>query len=221
MPLLFTRISGERVRIYGPGEDEGSGPWSCTCSRGTQHQGKRVNGEKPDLCPHLFELFESASRGELNRRYKPTREGDWRADNCKCSPRKGTEAQELARLPPPEPPPAPVPGKPSRNKPCPCGSGEIYKWCSGPPGAPHPRGAWEPAPEVQLEPEEPRKGQRRPSAPLPVETAEERGERLRARKIERAEEKSAAEKRLDEIFERVRAEDLLRQKAKRARRAKK
>lgn len=222
MAHLFTTRTEPAYRIFGPGPEDERGPWSCSCPNGRRHLGPRVGGVKPGMCKHLTELLTIAKeRGELSGRFRATPSGTYRADNCRCS--GAEEAVPLIRLPPPKPPPAPIPGQPSRNRPCPCGSGTIYKWCEGPPGAPHPRGAWKledapapvEAPTVADQAGEPRKGAKRVKVPL---SREERAERIRAGQIEAGEKRAKRLAALDEILERARAKDEARREKARQRR---
>lgn len=129
---LYTWRGETPWRIYGPTAGE-SGRWYCTCPNGMRHLGRRVNGVKPPRCSHLANLWDHANQGELSGRFKVTRSGSDKADaGCACN-----DGRPLVRLPPPQAPPAgPKPGEPSRNRPCPCGSGLNYKQCHGREGGP-------------------------------------------------------------------------------------
>lgn len=218
MAHLYTWRGETPWKQYGPGEERESGRWWCSCPEGRRHHGPRIEGKKPSMCRHLSTLFGAAREGKLSGHFRPTRQGLYRAANCRCS---NGDSQALEIAPPPTPPPAPIPGQPSKNRPCPCGSGTIYKWCEGTPGAPHARGAW-PAPAIANTVEAPRPIElpvgakvvsRIPWRELP---AEERSARIRLGRERAAKERAEREARLDKIFARIRREDLERQAKRKA-----
>ncbi len=208
MPHLYTWRAGG-CRIYGPAAGE-SGPWFGTCENGLRHLGPRdpVTGEKPPVCKHLHTLLKAANDGFLSSKFIETRAGKEKTDGgCACN-----DNQPLHRLPPPTPPPAPVLGVPSRNRACPCGSGELYKRCHGAEGGP-------PAGAPPMPGEKPAK-----PSPTPEELEARHAEQKRAKRARdleyRAKERHAKKerkKREDLAIEHAHQADEARREARRKR----
>lgn len=196
MPLLYRTAGTPGYGIYG--DPDQPGEWSCSCPKGSDHH-KRVAGTKPHVCKHLDRLFRGAKSGALDTSYfRPTAAGRRKAAACACN---GGPAAPLALVAGSTDVPAtgPAPGEPSRNKPCPCGSGTIFKWChgntSGPPAGapPMPKPKKSKAPQVD-----------------PELRRAIRAETRRTERIERGERAAIA-------IERARAADELRRERRRAR----
>ncbi len=133
MPHLFTWRGETPWKIYGPPAGE-SGKWRCTCPTGRERdRPRRYTEARAPLCRHLSELLNVANQGALSGRFDATPAGDEKADSgCECNGGRPLVRQEHKK----PPPHGPLPGQPSRNRPCPCGSGELYKRCHGRDGHP-------------------------------------------------------------------------------------
>lgn len=203
MPHLFTWRGPTPWRIYGPPAGE-SGPWRCGCPHGQDHMIRPVDpdtgkkGQKPHHCRHLADLWTHAENGDLSGRFDETAAGAAKADACAC---QGAEEPVRLRRRPKTPiqPQGPVPGQPSRNRPCPCGSGRNFKLCHGSAG-PIPDFAlpWRPETGPIGGPDE---------DDVILDRAKQKEKTLSERRIEKKEKREAENRRIDQILEGVRKID--------------
>ncbi len=194
---LLGRWNGDTawtIRRVGETKDEGGDGtrWWCSCPHGRPTGHRVTDKESGYPCKHLRSVWSYAEQGLFSPHVDWEPEGIEAGKNCRC---RGGEPCALVFGPPLERPPV-VEG-PARNKPCPCGSGVKYKKCEGigpgrPEGPPHPL----------LHPDEIVE-----AIPAPPKPIDEKARLKAERAQKRAEKKEAERKRIDEIRERILAEE--------------
>lgn len=107
-------VIGERVDEGGDGRE-----WICTSP---------VGREREHLCAHKTDLWGLAEQGLLSNSFAYTSEGLEMAQNCRC---QNSRSPIRLRPMPPKLRVLPVLEAPPLNRPCPCGSGRLFKKCEG------------------------------------------------------------------------------------------